>query len=606
MEKRLSANEIATFQGNVLPLRLLGDKEFCTDTITWCCDNENVVQITEFSQNYRYGGEFTNGVLLTFLKVGEATVTATQDEKTYTCKVSVRAMRRAESSPALNYYVGDMHDHTCDEHTIEGFSNRDASFYPINCYMPHMKKDNRMDFAVVSDHASVLNARDFFRGYSGAEDIGDDVIFLPGAEGQVTQREKDRYGIEHMHGGEILMFNADTGYNVESWDSFFQGLKTSPFAVCGFPHPQIIGFSVKGIWDFRHRENNSKRFTDLFRFTEIGNGTNECTNMLQEYVYSAALDEGFHLSPTCSSDGHIPEKWGYHSFPGKTVIMAPEKSKEAFLDAIRENRMYATSSGNVKLFYSVNGKAAPVTLNNEGAYRFHVSVSYFRVGEEDTFIRKCKVITDKGIALLELENMGDTFDFTVFAPDSHWFYLVLIDGKGRKTWSCPVWTGKKFERKTEPKLRAIDKKGMQVFDRVSGAEVPVVINDNPLDHWQSEYTTADLIFDLGKETKICAVSHFPKWMEALKIREEGLLPKDKVKAFPSMYRVSVSADGGSWERVAFGHFRIFGWEETIRFAQRNARYLRLEILSTVGKEWERPKFADSTLAIAELTLWQEE
>ena len=70
----LSLESISTYRGNVLPLMLLGGEEdYNLDKITWSTDNKKVVQITKFSENYRYGGEFTNGVLLTFLEVGEAT-----------------------------------------------------------------------------------------------------------------------------------------------------------------------------------------------------------------------------------------------------------------------------------------------------------------------------------------------------------------------------------------------------------------------------------------------------------------------------------------------------------------------------------------------------
>ncbi len=122
-------------------------------------------------------------------------------------------------------------------------------------------------------------------------------------------------------GGEVLMFNADTTIDTDSWDKFFDVLKNSPFAFCGYPHPQIIGFSVKGIWNFNHKENNSDRFKNLFRFIEMGDGTHQHSNLINEYTYSVALDEGFHISPTCSSDLHGPN-WGYDYFSGKTVIMA--------------------------------------------------------------------------------------------------------------------------------------------------------------------------------------------------------------------------------------------------------------------------------------------
>ena len=172
-----------------------------------------------------------------------------------------------------------------------------------------------------------------------------------------------------------------------------------------------------------------------------------------------------------------------------------------------------TSTGNVKLSYTVNGKTAPTTLENEGTYRFHVELGYFRPGEPDTHIQKCRLITDRGIALAELEKMGDNFAFTVTAPDSHYFYLCLIDEKGRKTWSCPVWTGKPFEKKKEKKLTPIPKSAMTVWDRVTETAVPEILNDDPMDNWNSCATTADLVFDLGTRQKVSALSHYPFWID---------------------------------------------------------------------------------------------
>ena len=613
MERKLSHESISTFRGNVLPLRLQGGEPYSKDKITWTSSDETIVQLTKYDKNYRYGGEFTDGVLLTFLEAGEATVTAKYGKKEYTCKIEVREMRCAESSKNLRYFVGDMHDHTYNKHKIDEFTPRDASLYPINNYMRQMKECGKMDFGVVSDHGNLLTAADFFRGYADAEDSGDSVIYFPGCEGQVTVIEPDRYGIDHMHGGEVLIFNADLAFTIRSWNDFFKNLKHSPFAFCGFPHPQAVGGSVPGIWNFDLEKNNSERFRNLFRFVEMGDGSNRSCNMVHYYTYSVALDNGFHVSPTCASDSHGSKGgWGYKRFPGKTVIMAPEKSKEAFLDAILNNRMYATSTGNVKLYYEVNGKAAPTTLNNEGEYSFHVDIAYFRMGEEDTRIKRCRVISDEGKTVLELKNMGDVFDFTISKPDAHWFYLQLLDEKGRYTWSCPVWTGLPYEKKKKEKeLIPVDKKGITCIDEQSGTDAALVINDDPTTPWRSEGTTASLLFDLSREEKITAFSIYPKFLTWTELKENnplGLkrdeLPPGRLKEYPSKYRLWASKDGENFTRVSQGIFRSFGLEETIRFDRTDAIYLRLEILETVGRAWQREEFADAQITIGEISFWK--
>jgi hypothetical protein len=345
----------------------------------------------------------------------------------------------------------------------------------------------------------------------------------------------------------------------------------------------------------------------------MGDGGNRSANMLHFYTYSVALDNGFRVSPTCSSDSHGGAKgWGYQRFPGKTVIMAPEKSKEAFLDAILNNRMYASSTGNVKLYYEVNGKAAPATLNNEGEYSFHVELGYFRMNEEDTHIKRCRVISDEGKTLLELQNMGDRFDFTLSAPGSHWFFLILIDEMGRYTWSCPVWTGLPFEqKKKQKKLSPLDKKEMTCVDEISGEDASLLINDDPLTPWHSDQTQASLLFDLGKEESVAAFSFYPRfltWKELNETNTLGLkrdmLPPTKLKEYPSKYRLWASIDGEHFERVTEGIFRNFGLEEPLSFDQTKARYLRLEILETVGRAWQRAEFADAGITMGEITFWK--
>ncbi|MBR4863181.1 MAG: discoidin domain-containing protein [Oscillospiraceae bacterium] len=602
-KRYLSRNKIATFQGNVLPLRLLGGEEYGNEKITWKTDNKAVVQITEFSKNYPTGGEFTDGVLLTFLKPGEATVTVRHGKKTYSCSVQVREMRHADPEAEKQYYVGDMHDHTWNNHKLAEFSLRGPELYPINHYMKKMKADGKMDFAVVSDHADIINAREFFRGYADADVAGEDVIFFPGAEGQVTTRKTDRFGVIRMDGGEVLMFNADIAFETDSWEGLLKGFKTSPFAFCGYPHPQIVGISVPGIWDFHHSEHNDARFRKLFRFVELGDGACRSSNLLNRFTYSVALDAGFRVSPTCSGDGHGPGKWGYDGFPGKTVIMATEKSKEAFLDAILNNRMYASSTGNVKVHYTVNGRTAPTTLNDEGTYRFEVVLDYFRAGEPDTHIQKCKLITDKGVKLVELENMGDRFSFTVTAPDSHYFYLCLADAENRRTWSCPVWTGKPFQKKKERPLTPIDKSGITAFDRISGKAVTDIINDDLTRSWSSGEKTADLVFDLGQKLTVSALSHYPFWVDRYTVEQKGSSGL-ALGEFPCEYRISVSDDGEHFHRVALGVFRIFGSEETIRFEKTKARFVRLEVLSTIGKAWGGDGITEVPLTIGEITLWK--
>ena len=80
-----------------------------------------------------------------------------------------------------------------------------------------------------------------------------------------------------------------------------------------------------------------------------------------------------------------------------------------------------------------------------------------------------------------------------------------------------------------------------------------------------------------------------------------MIPPDKNCEFPARYVLSVSLDNEEFKEVSRGRFRVFSAEEMLRINPTTARYIKLEILSTVGKDCEREKFANAPIAIAELT-----
>ena len=253
MERRLSKSQIESWCGNVLPLRLLGAAEYGNDPITWSCDSP-CVQITSFANDP--DGSFTDGVLLTLLAEGQATITASFGDAQYTCQVSVHEMRKAVSGKELNYYTGDFHDHSCKSHKKEEVCSRTTE-YPRDLIRT-WKRDGILDFAVISDHAGLLNAREYYRGYVDAEESEPmDMIIFPGCEAEITPLEPDRYGIVHKNAGEIVTVNAANFANTDSWEEFYQKYETSPFAISCLAHPQVVGGSTPGIWNFCLDKNNT-------------------------------------------------------------------------------------------------------------------------------------------------------------------------------------------------------------------------------------------------------------------------------------------------------------------------------------------------------------
>ncbi len=598
MELKLFPESITSFVGDVLPLRMMGvEKPLYQEGITWRAEGDCLLLKTM--------SEFTDGVLLTLLCPGTARVVATYEGVEYACEVTVEERISAKSDDEMNYYVGDMHIHTtnaCSQGNGRAIvTTRSDNSAPLKT-VAMMRDDKKLDFTVISDHAGYLNDREFFRGFADAQDAGPmDLIVFPGSEAEVSCYEEDRFGLKHKNSGEIVCVNAANYGGFSSWGDFFKGYQASPFAVATLAHPQIIGNSFNGIWNFELDRNNSPRFRQMIKLVEMGDGTDRSSNLIHEYTYSKALDNGFRVSTTCSSDSHGP-LWGYERIPGKTVVMAPEKSKGAVLDAILNNRVYASMTGNVKVRYSVNGHTAPATLPLARSYRFKVDLSYF-YEDPTTEIVKCQIISNGGLPVLEMDVAGkSSFEMETRSDTSSWYFLRLIDAQGRKTWSPPVFTGREPAVDTGTNFHALSSENFTVIDEKSGADASALMNSDPLSPWFSEGETASILIDMKESQPVYALGHFPRVI----VKKElpvGLHPAHALKEYPLHYVISTSEDGKTFTRRAEGAFRVFGGEEIIRFTRVRARFVRLEILSTVGKFSERKAFADAKIAIGEITLF---
>ena len=611
MAKTLSKSNITSFRGNIIPLHIGFESDehdaLSVADIKWESDSD-CVAIRSFSGEKR--GCFNNGVLLILNKTGTATVTATLDGVCHACRVTINEPDTTSSDDELQYFVGDLHDHTTQIHNYEKYKNRTSEFQYE--YADYVKNENLMDLSVFSDHACILDNTEFYRGFIEA-DIAEDsgVIFFAGSEAEATIREKDRFDITHKHSGEIVTLNSVGYANPNTWQPFYDSFAAAPEPIGIFAHPQIIGFSTPGVWNFCFHKNNTPEMLRLIRGIEMGDGSERQQNLIHEYSYSVALDNGFKVSTTCSSDSHGAKsdnpngpKWGYKRFPGKTVIMAKEKSREAFVDALRHNRFYGCESGNLKLRYTVNGKAAPAELDITCNYKFHVDISYFN-DDETTKPISCRVISDGGKNLLTLSDIDfSSFDFEIASDTAHYFYLRFVDECGRRTWSYPVWTGREFIKKSSPDLCEIDLTGATATDILTGNDAARLINRDVNDFWEADSNEACVVIDLKQEQKISALGNYPRRVT----RESSPYDLSKFSTritagFPTKIRISTSLDGNDYTVCAEELCRVFGDEQIITFDTISARYVKFEVLSTVGKDNAPKPYADTHITIGNISLF---
>lgn len=591
---RLSLNEASTFVGDILPIRLIDEgRELCSAEISWECRGE-AISIRTF-QNGKHA--FSDGVLIIARREGEGEVVATLDG--VECRATVKVRNARGSSGELHYFLGDLHNHTSRTHKPDEFATQ--KYGRIEDYLHQINEEGRLDFSVISDHADVTNDSLFFRGFeltrSGEYEK---VITLAGAESEIKYCEHDRFGVEHRLSGEIVTLNSAGYAYATDFETLERELSPSPMAVAIFAHPHVVGYSTNGIWDFDYKRRATPALLHAVRGIEMGNGADRNENLLHEYAISAALDAGFRVSTTCASDSHGPN-WRYDIMPGKTVIMAYERSREAFIDALRNNRFYATESGNVKLAYTVNGSPAPADLPMTDRYDFHVDLAYFQE-DADSRIERLMVMSDYGDCLLSLDVGGkEEIEFTIRSDRARYFYLRLIDRCGRKTWSPPVWCGRAFDKEPLPPLSPIDMSRVRAF--TGGGECPKLINGNPYDTTLFDSPGCEVTLDMGSVRTVSALGYYPHLVLRSKEKGKSWETSGESAGIVSHYAITVSEDGEHYSEVKRGRFSSLGIESILYFGKQKARFVRFIALATVGSSSFLPAYKDSPARIANLSLF---
>lgn len=601
---RLSKPSINTFRGNVVSLRLLSFDDISRADIQWSSSDESVVSVRTFQG----AGEdsFSDGVLLTALSCGSAVVVAQLNGEAYACPVSIREMRTASPDDSYQYYFGDFHAHTSEIHSRDEFLVRNDT-HAIDAFT-QVKEEGYFDAFVVSDHAVLVNDKDFFSKFIAAEatDCSDFVPFS-GEECGVTIIEKDAYGRPHENSGEVVTFNSAGYAAADTWEEYFEKTSQNPLAIASFAHPQVLGWSVPGVWDFQLPVKTTPQMLARFHMIEMGNGGDRGQNLIHDRVYSVALDCGYRIAPVSTSDCHSTP-WGSNSLPGRTVLLAPEKSREMFLDAILNARVYATENGLVKLWYTVNGCMPASTLPLAEDYRFHVDVSYFSQPAECEKTVFVEVVSDYGEVVYSQDvEPADSLslDFTVHSATARYFFLRLHSAQGDRTWSPAIWTGREFDPCPIPELKAapVAKAEMRVVSCTPGSDPALLINGNPDQSWLSASTSAQFVLDLGAERSICAIG---LWPHAVDRTNPNCTEEFSTARFVSRVECHVSCDGVNYTKAGENLVRTHGGEHRLCFDARKARYLKVVLPDSTGSASRKVKYQKEPVMLGEIDVYEAE
>ena len=583
---KLNHTGIESYVGDVFPLKLSSDMySLAADGVKWEVSGD-AVTVRSFESDPEL--PFCDAVMVSIHKVGEASVIAHHRGKRYVCHIKARERKSFPSDYPHNYYRGDLHTHTTRLHDHYKFIQRSEGFQADQ--VNFIKKQNLLDFGVMSDHSVVMGyGFEFMRAHLTEEALRPmGPVMFPGSESGMTSIEEDRFGFRRNYGGELVVINADNHVDAFCWNDFTKAFATSSEPVLIFAHPQSESVKYSN-WNFRFEEiRKIPELLKMARFMEMGNGIAIKANVLHEYAFSRALDAGFRITTSCGSDGH--GIWGYLICPGKTILMAPEKTREAFVDAMRECRGYASESANVKVRLSVNGLTAPADIPLTNEYKFILELDYFE-DIPDNEITALQVVSDGGEWIYEKEVVGRKAEFTIRSDTARYFYLRLQDTLGRRTWSPPVWCSRPFDEYTPPKERkVIDSADFTAIDDL-GESADKVVHGDHSDTYERKDKHPTITIDMHKTHNISAIGYATPRLVRTAPTAHGECVISHVK-YPRIIRVSTSLDGKNYTEAFTRGIRTYSGEEIFDFDRRDARFVRLEVLTTVGEQYARPEYKD--------------
>ncbi|MDY6856188.1 MAG: CehA/McbA family metallohydrolase [Thermodesulfobacteriota bacterium] len=230
----------------------------------------------------------------------------------------------SDISGDMKMYFGNLHSHT--EYSDGQGTPREAFTWARDIA--------GYDFYAVTDHAEQILPREW-------NDIGKQADAFNDNGSFVALR-----GFEWSHSitGHINVFGTDrytSSITRPTLRSFYRWLKRNN-GLAQFNHPgreflvfHYLAYKESVIDNIFAIETGNKR---------IGNNDSEYL----EY-YSKALDRGWRIAPTNNQDNHSLD-----SNTHRTVIIAPELSRVALLDAMRKRRIYSSDDPNIEVIFKYN------------------------------------------------------------------------------------------------------------------------------------------------------------------------------------------------------------------------------------------------------------
>ncbi|HSQ88847.1 CehA/McbA family metallohydrolase [Romboutsia sp.] len=335
-------------------------------------------------------------------------------------------------TPIYNHYRGLLHAHTSASDGHGTYSDayylaRDKANLDFFAITEHSNMlDNNLECTI--ENASASNKWNKLIKYKNMFTSKGKFIALNGFEMTYP------YNIDNPI-GHINIFNSDGFVCAEQpdmdLDNFYNLIYNQDDLIGQFNHP----------CDKFGKFNNLKYSPygdSVISLIEVGNGYNNDMNKnIKSYdMYQLALDNGWHLAPTCNQDNHRVDFGIANEF--RTVILSTDLSKDALYDSLKHMRVYATEDKNIKIDYTINDLPMGSTISKSSKLRFSISVID---NDSEDKIEEIQVISNKGkmIKTKKFNSNLAKVDFSIKASKDRFYYVKVIQSKNKTSVTAPIW-----------------------------------------------------------------------------------------------------------------------------------------------------------------------
>ena len=186
---------------------------------------------------------------------------------------------------------------------------------------------------------------------------------------------------------------------------------------------------------------------DVMALCEVMNSSAFSTNTTETETsrsfytgaWNTLLERGYKVAPTTDQDNHCAN-WGL-SYTNRTGVLLPSggaQSHQAFLDAVKARRVFATMDKSSQLILTANNGVMGESFSNSGALTLTANYASTNPARSASRVQFFEGVPGRNGTVTQLIEGQGAYTFTPAAGD-HFYYAVITQDNGDQLWSAPVW-----------------------------------------------------------------------------------------------------------------------------------------------------------------------